>query len=152
MSARAALHKAHADDLERLIPMVIAFHEEEGLTVDDAHLRRAVIPLLSGSPHGEIFLAGPRMSPVGYLVSCYGWSLEFGGLDAYLDEFYLRKSVRGRGLAGDVLHELSQYLAGKGVMALSLEVYQKNAPAIQAYEKFGFEHRTEYGMMTRMLQ
>ncbi|MEM1235662.1 MAG: GNAT family N-acetyltransferase [Pseudomonadota bacterium] len=151
-SARAALHRATSDDLDRLTPLVAAFHAEEGLDTDEPHRLRGIKPLLKGSPHGEFFLIGPRMAPAGYAMVCYGWSLEYGGLDAYLDEFYLRPAVRGRGIAGDVLHELSQYLADKGAGALALEVDHDNTAAITAYQRSGFEQRGRYGLMVRTLQ
>ncbi len=150
-ASRAALHKAGPQDLERLVGLIGAFHAEEELDSDAAHIVRAIKPLLEGSPHGEIFLAGPRMSPVGYIASAYGWSIEFGGMDAFIDEFYLRPAVRGRGIAGDVLHELSQHLAAKGVFALHLEVDHENEIAIAAYKRSGFLHRARYGLMTRTL-
>ena len=150
--ARAALHRATLEDLERLAPLVAAFHAEEGMDTDEPHRLRGMKPLLKGSPHGEFFLVGPRMAPAGYAMVCYGWSLEYGGLDAYLDEFYLRPAVRGRGIAGDVLHELSVYLAKKGAGALALEVDFNNEAAINAYTKSGFEQRGRYGLMVRTLQ
>ncbi|MCH2077385.1 MAG: GNAT family N-acetyltransferase [Rhodobacteraceae bacterium] len=151
MKARTSIHKAGTEDIDRLVPMIMAFHEEEGLDTDEAHIRRAITPLLAGSPHGEIFLAGPRMAPAGYALLCYGWSIEYGGLDAYLDEFYLRAAVRGRGMGGDVLQAVSEYLAKKGAKALALEVDFENEVAIRTYERSGFEKRARYGLMVRTL-
>ncbi|MEL6689619.1 MAG: GNAT family N-acetyltransferase [Pseudomonadota bacterium] len=151
MKGRTSIHKAGTDDTERLVPMIIAFHEEEGLDTDEALIRRAIAPLLAGSPHGEIFLAGPRMAPAGYALICYGWSIEYGGLDAYLDEFYLRAAVRGRGMGSDVLQAASEYLAEKGAKALALEVDFANEAAVRTYERSGFERRARYGLMVRTL-
>jgi GNAT superfamily N-acetyltransferase len=33
---------------------------------------------------------------VGYIVLTFGYSLEYLGRDAFIDEFYLRESYRGR--------------------------------------------------------
>ena len=151
MKARTSIHKAGPDDIERLVPMIVAFHDEEGMETEEAHIRHAIGPLLAGSPHGEIFLAGPRLAPAGYAMICYGWSIEYGGLDAYLDEFYLRAAVRGRGMGSDVLHAISTYLAEKGAGFLALEVDFENTAAMRAYEKSGFERRHRYGLMVRTL-
>ncbi|MEM8592517.1 MAG: GNAT family N-acetyltransferase [Pseudomonadota bacterium] len=149
---RTAIHKAGPDDTDRLVAMVTAFHAEEGIDTDEPHIRRAITPILEGSPHGEIFLAGPRMAPAGYALVCYGWSIEYGGLDAYLDELYLRPAVRGRGIGSDVLHALSGYLQEKGAGALALEVDFDNSDAIRTYQRSGFEARGRYGLMVRTLQ
>ncbi|MEM6729054.1 MAG: GNAT family N-acetyltransferase [Pseudomonadota bacterium] len=149
---RTAIHRADEGDRAILLPLIADFHAEEGIDSGEAHIARAVGPLLSGSPHGEVFLAGPRRAPAGYALVCYGWSLEYGGLDAYLDELYLRPAVRGRGIGGDVLHALSHYLAQKGACALALEVDFDNATAIRTYERSGFVARGRYGLMVRTLQ
>lgn len=152
MSARTAIHRATEADSEILVPMIAAFHAEEGIDTDAPHITRAIAPLLAGSPHGEVFLAGPRRAPAGYALVCYGWSIEYGGLDAYLDELYLRPAVRGRGIGGDVLQSLSHYLAEKGAGALALEVDYDNEAAIRTYERSGFQARGRYGLMVRTLQ
>ncbi|MEL6915607.1 MAG: GNAT family N-acetyltransferase [Pseudomonadota bacterium] len=151
MSPRTAIHRATRDDLAILAPLVAAFHHEEGIDTDEAHRQRAVLPLLDGSPHGEVFLIGPRRAPAGYALVCYGWTVEYGGLDSYLDEFYLRPAVRGRGIGGDAIHALSHYLAEKGAMALALEVDFGNAAAVRTYERSGFVARDRYGLMVRTL-
>ncbi|MEM9437688.1 MAG: hypothetical protein AAGA15_11660 [Pseudomonadota bacterium] len=91
---RTAIHKAGPEDADRLTKLITAFHGEEGMDTDEAHIRKAIAPILAGSPHGELFLAGPRMAPAGYVMVSYGWSIEFGGLDSYMDELYLRPAVR----------------------------------------------------------
>ncbi|MEO0484534.1 MAG: GNAT family N-acetyltransferase [Pseudomonadota bacterium] len=148
---RAALHRADLVDLAQLLPLVSAFHAEEEVPTTEDQRMNGIMPILRGSPHGEFFLVGPRMAPAGYAFVSYGWSLEFGGLDAFLDEFYLRPAVRGKGLAGDVLHALSLYLADRGAGSLTLEVDYDNAPAISAYERSGFQRRGRYGLMSRTL-
>ncbi|MEO0676061.1 MAG: GNAT family N-acetyltransferase [Pseudomonadota bacterium] len=152
MSARTAIHRATREDLPALEPLIAAFHAEEGIDTDAAHRLRAISPLLDGSPHAEIFLIGPRRAPAGYALICYGWTLEYGGLDSYLDELYLRPAVRGRGIGSDALQALSQYLSGKGAMALALEVDFDNAAAVATFQRSGFVPRERYGLMVRTLQ
>lgn len=146
-----ALHLAAPKDAPKLLGLMAAFHAEEGLDLDDAHRARAVQPVLEGSPYGQIFLVGPRMAPIGYLAVTFSWSIEFGGLDAFVDELYLRPSVRGRGLGSEILVAASQYLTQKQVMALHLEVDHSNEPAIALYTKLGFQHRARYGLMSLRL-
>ncbi|MEM1232725.1 MAG: GNAT family N-acetyltransferase [Pseudomonadota bacterium] len=151
MNGRTALHKAEVQDADRLVALIAAFHAEEGMDTDEGHIRRAIGPILDGSPHGELFLAGPRRAPAGYVMVSYGWSIEFGGLDSYLDEIYMRPAVRGRGIGQDVIHALSHHLAAKGALSLYLEVDYDNEAAVQAYRKSGFKPRGRYGLMVRTL-
>ncbi|WP_374213217.1 GNAT family N-acetyltransferase [Psychromarinibacter sediminicola] len=142
------MHLADADDLDRLLPLVAASHAHEGIEQDDATRRAALAPLLEGSPHGAIWLIGPRRAPVGFIAISFGWSIEMGGLDGFVDEFFIRESVRGRGVGTEVLMGLLPQLAQAGVTALHLEVGRDNDRARKLYEKRGFRMREGNSLMT----
>ena len=144
-----ALHLAKPDDFDRLDTLVAAFHAEAELASSGDLRRAALEPLLEGSPHGAAYLIGPARAPIGYLVVCFGWSVEFGGLDGFLDELYLRPPVRGRGIAAEVLHALPKALAGAGLRALHLEVDRASDSLQRLYARAGFKPRPQYMLMTR---
>ena len=141
------LHLATSDEIERLLPMVAAYHAFEGIETDDAQRRAAVEPLLSGSPHGAIWMVGPKMAPVGYIAVSFGWSIEMGGLDGFIDEFWIREKVRGRGMGSEALAGLQAMLRDAGVLALHLEVSVENERAARIYASAGFEQR-RFNLMT----
>ncbi len=147
----AALHLAKPDDLGRLEALVAAFHAEEGLDSSQETRRSGLAPLLEGIPHGAAYLIGPNRAPVGYVIISFGWSVEFGGMDAFLDEIYLRPAVRGRGIASETLHALPVALAGAGIRALHLEVDKDNEPAKRLYTRAGFTPRERYILMSKRL-
>lgn len=146
-----ALTIAKTDDLDRLMRLVSDYHGEEGIDQSEDTRRAAILPLLEGSPHGVIYLMGPSRAPIGYVVVCFGWSIEFGGMDGFVDEIYVRPAVRGRGIGTEVLHTLPKALAKAGMKAIHLEVGNENPRARKLYEKLGFKAREGYGMMTRAL-
>ena len=145
----AALHLAGPQDMERLLPMVAAYHAEEGIESDAAHRRAGLGPLLQGSPLGAVYLIGPRAAPVGYIVISFGWSLEFAGMDGYVDELWIRPGVRGRGLGSEVLAALIPALEAAGLKALHLEAGTENAGAHRLYARHGFVLRDGFHLMTR---
>ncbi|MBT0957095.1 GNAT family N-acetyltransferase [Alphaproteobacteria bacterium KMM 3653] len=145
----AKLHLCTADDAEKLMPLIEAFHTEMELPHDPARVTAALAPLLDGSPHGAAYLIGPRVAPVGYIVVCFGYSLELGGIDGFIDEFYIRPRVRGRGMGTEVLQALVPALAAGGVMALHLEVDREDAKAQRLYTRAHFKMRERYALMTR---
>ncbi|QFT81075.1 putative acetyltransferase [Roseovarius sp. THAF27] len=142
---------AALEDLDRLVPLVAAFHAEEGIAQDEATRRAALTPLLEGSPHGCVYLAGPRRAPIGYVIVTFGWSVEFGGLDGFVDEIFIRPGVRGRGIGSEILLALPKTLAKAGMKAIHLEVDRGNEAARRVYEKLRFESRENYMLMTRKL-
>lgn len=147
----AALHLAAAGDIDRLTGLVAAFHSEMGISLSDEARRAGLLPLLEGSPHGAAYLIGPGRAPIGYVIVTFGWSVEFGGLDGFIDEIYLRAPVRGRGIATEVLTALPRALAGAGVKALHLEVDREDAAAQRLYARAGFKARERYMLMSRTL-
>lgn len=147
----AALHLAKPDDLPRLQSLVARFHAHEGIEQSDEDRAAALRPLLEGSPHGAAYLIGPRQGPVGYIVVSFGYSVEMGGIDGFIDEFYIRENVRGRGMGGEVLRSLMPALADSGVKALHLEVDRENLDAKRLYGRLGFEPREKYHLMTRRM-
>lgn len=147
----AALHLAKPKDLPRLQSLVARYHAHEGIKQSDEAREEALRPLLEGSPHGAAYLIGPRQGPVGYIVISFGYSIEMGGIDGFIDEFYIRENVRGRGMGGEVLRTLMPALADHGVMALHLEVDRNNDEAKRLYTRLGFEPREKYHLMTRRL-
>ncbi len=140
------LHLADASDLDRLMTMVEAFHTETGIATTPEHLEGALRPVLEGSPLGAIWLIGPKMSPVGYVCVSFGWSIELGGLDAMIDELWIREKVRRRGMGAEALAALQAALSEAGVRALHLEVIEG---ATRLYKRAGFRARP-YPLMTWM--
>lgn len=143
-----ALHLAGPDDLVRVSRLVAAFHSHRGIVQDDATRSGAILPLLQGSPYGAIWLIGPKSAPLGYVAATFGWSIEMGGLDAFVDEIYLRETVRGRGMGGEALSALARLLKAEGVRAMHLEVARDDPGARRLYGKLGFEPREGYHLMT----
>ena len=133
------LHLANSDDLARLLPMVAAFHGEVGIESTPEKREGAVTPLLEGSPLGAIWMIGPKMAPVGYVCVSFGWSIELGGMDAMIDELWIREKVRGRGMGTEALEALKRALGAAGVTALHLEGV--GAEATRLYERSGFQRR-----------
>ena len=147
----AALHLAKTDDLPRLQSLVARFHAHEGIKQSDEDRAAALRHLLEGSPHGAAYLIGPRQGPVGYIIVSFGYSVEMGGIDGFIDEFYIRENVRGRGMGGEVLRTLMPALAEYGVKALHLEVDRSNDEAKRLYTRLGFEAREKHHLMTRRI-
>ncbi len=135
----ASLHLARPDDLPRLLPLVAAFHDSAGIAQDDTAHADALAPLLDGSPHGAVWLIGPRNAPLGYMAISFGWSVGFGGLTAGVDEMFIRERLRGRGLARSALIALLKALRGQDVRGVRLEVSEANAPAWALCTSLGFE-------------
>lgn len=147
----ASLHLANAGDLERLEPLVAAYHGDTGIHSNPAERRRALASLLDGTPHGVIYLIGMRRAPVGYLVMSFGYSVQKGGIAGTIDEFFVRESVRGRGMGTEVLSSLLPALGQHGVKALDLRLGPDNTAAQRFFSRAKFGARDGDRLMSRLL-
>ena len=72
----------------------------------------------------------------------FGYSLEWLGRDAFVDEFYLIEEYRGRGWGRRTMEFVEEAARAAGIRALHLEVVQKNVRALDVYRKMGFLEHT----------
>ncbi|MCT4553820.1 MAG: GNAT family N-acetyltransferase [Pelagimonas sp.] len=146
-----SLHLATEADIDKLMQLVAAFHSETGIQSDEEHRLNAIAPLLAGSPHGAIWLIGPRRAPVGYICITFGWSLEFGGMDGIVDELYIRPAVRNRGMGFEALNGIAKALSDGGIKALHLEANRNDERLIGFYRRARFQPREDYIFLSRTL-
>ena len=84
------LEMADESHLAALLPLVRAYHEFEQVAMSDNERARAVKPLLrEGTELGRIWLVRHQGAVVGYAALCFGYSIEFRGRDAFVDELFI---------------------------------------------------------------
>jgi len=137
---------ATSDDREVVLKLVAELHEFAGYSFD-TFVQRAVEELAARHRWGVILLADQNDQSVGYGAVCYGFSVEFGGRDAFIDELYVRPSARGRGVGRALLEEMIGHCRVLGIRAVHLEVDHGNDQAAALYERLGFE-RQDSAIMT----
>lgn len=136
-------------DIDLLLPLVRAYHEFEEIVVSDEHRRQAIEPLLAtDAALGRIWLVSVAERTVGYIALCLGYSIEFGGRDAFVDEFFLKESARGQGIGSEVLEAVKGEAARLAVCVLHLEVGIDNERARRLYAKAGFQARDQYHLLS----
>lgn len=130
------------------MPFVRAYHEFEGIGSTEPERARSIAPLLSDASLGRIWLIFERRQAVGYIAVCFGYSIEFGGRDGFLDEFFIVPAARSQGLGREALEAVKGEVALLGVRAMHLEVARTNLAAKQFYSKAGFESREHFHLMS----
>jgi diamine N-acetyltransferase len=139
---------ATTDGIETLLAMMRGLYSHDGLAFDEAVARRALLGLIGDDKLGRVFLILLANEIIGYAVLTFGYSLEFHGRDAFVDEIYLRDEYRGQGIGKRALEFLAGVCKENGVSALHLEVERGNAHAQAVYRKFGFKDHDRY-LMTK---
>lgn len=132
------LRLANASDVDALVDLMSAFNSSQGYRFDAAAGRRNLADFLATPSSGRIWLVLSEGRALGYLVLAFGFSFEYGGRDAFIDEFFLDASVRGRGWGKRALESVLREARALGVNAVHLEVEAENEPARGLYERSGF--------------
>lgn len=128
-------------DVESFIALMREYYEYDGHGWDEPFARRAIATFLAEPAYGRAWLIRDSGMAVGYVVLTFGFSLQYGGRDSFLDELYLRESYRGQGIGAQVIDFLKSVCLSEGVRALHLEVVRSNLGAYRFYQRMGFvEH------------
>ncbi|NJL87601.1 MAG: GNAT family N-acetyltransferase [Leptolyngbyaceae cyanobacterium SM1_1_3] len=146
------LKLAQTDDLAVLLPLVQDYHAFEQISLPLEPLKQALLFLVETETAGRIWLIQQSAETVGYITLCFGYSIEFLGRDAFIDEFFIMSSRRGQGLGTAVLEHLQIEAQQLGVKALHLEVAKDNPRSQRLYRATGFRPRERYILMSQQVK
>ena len=135
-------------NLPELLPLVHAYHEFEGIRLSEDECVSAVETLLTDNVRGGIWLIYLNENLVGYIVLCVGFGIEFAGLDAFIDEFYISPAFRGTGIGTKVLQLIKTEAKKLNIRAIHLEVSLTNIKAQKLYTNAKFIARDQYMLMS----
>src|SRR5262249_19429200 len=139
---------ATSGEIEALIAMMRELYAHDSLKFDEEIARRALQMIIGDESFGRVFMILLADEIVGYAVLTFGYSLEFHGRDAFVDELYLRDERRRQGSRKLGLRSLTEVCAAERVNALHLDVERANTSAQSVYRRFGFEDHDRY-LMTK---
>jgi diamine N-acetyltransferase len=139
-----------AFDIDTLLIMIQEYYDYDRHPFDAVRVRAAVENLIHHPDWGRVWFICRDMQPIGYVVLTLGYSLEYLGRDAFVDEIYLREGDRGKGIGRATFEFLEEVCRSLDVNALHLEVEHDNDNARQVYRKLGFVDHERY-LMTRWL-
>lgn len=149
-SLMTTIRLAEASDLERMMPLVREFYVFEHLMLDESQYRELCLELIEKEELGRLVVIDADGELIAYAVIGFGFSLEFAGRDALLDEFYVREEYRGHGIGARVLATVEELCRTKAIRALHLEADYVNARAHEFYKRQGFRDHERH-LMTKWI-
>ena len=147
-----SLRVAEENDLDQVLTYVRAYHEFEGIAHSAVNTASTIRPLFGINTLGRIWLIHLGSQSIGHIAICFGYSIEFCGRDAVLDEMFILPQHRGKGCGKAALALVKSEAALLGVKALHLEVARSNASAQRMYQSAGFAPRERYFVMSVPLE
>lgn len=139
---------AEISDLTLLLELVQEFHKTEKLAFDEKVDRDVLANFLADPSLGQLWLIQQEYEAIGYIILTLGYSLEYRGRDAFIDEFYIRSNYRGQGIGSQTLAFVEDACRVLGVQALHLEVDFENPDAQRLYRRVGYQLHKRF-LMTK---
>ncbi|RKN83521.1 GNAT family N-acetyltransferase [Ulvibacterium marinum] len=93
---------------------------------------------LGNASLGRLWLIYAKSKPIGYFVLTFGFSFEYGGRDAFIDELFIEEDFRQRGVGKKTMKFVLSEAKRLHIKAVHLEVEKHNKKGHQLYIKSGF--------------
>lgn len=135
---------AEENDLDTALKMMRDFHAIDGYPFDENVVAPLFLKMVSGTEIGRFWLICVDTKVVGYLVLAFGFSFEYLGRDAFIDEFYIEETYRNLGIGQQTLDFVFVEAKKLGINVLHLELEKHNARGQHLYLKNGFEDNNRF--------
>jgi len=133
------VREAVRGDVPTLVELMAEFYAESDYVLDRGRAAAAFTVLLSDPRLGRVWLIEQAAAAVGYVVVTFVYGMEYGGLMAFVDDFFVRPTFRDSGLGTAALAAARDACSLLGLRAMSVEVAGDNDPALAVYRRAGFE-------------
>jgi diamine N-acetyltransferase len=139
---------ASKDDIEQILQLQEAFYAIDSYDFDRATAMEALRFFINDANYGKLWLIMVNGQLAGYAALTLGYSFEFKGRDAFLDELYLMPEYRGNDIGARAVDFVTEQAKAMGVKAIHLEVEINNDRGISLYRRYGFQDHRRM-LMTR---
>ena len=137
-------------DIPTVLPMMRAFYDFERIAFNEERATELLRELVRDSRNGRLVMIESENTTAGYMVVGFGFSIEFGGRDALLDELFIVPEFRGKGLGTGAVDFAFNLCAENEIEALHLEADHFNERAHDLYLRLGFKDHERH-LMTKWL-
>lgn len=128
-------------DIHEIVRLLGAQLGEHDIPASESGMEKAVRGMLEEPRRGTLFLARRGEKAVGLACISFTWTLELGGLSAWLDELYVEPALRSHGIGRELLLAAIAHAKASGAAAVDLEVVEGHERAARLYEREGFTRR-----------
>jgi GNAT superfamily N-acetyltransferase len=140
---------ANKEDIPLLLDFMELFYAHEGYPLQRDKAEKVLQKLLTNHDLGYAWLINYQEKAVGYIYLTFGFSLEYHGRDAFIDEIFILENYRKLGIGKRAMEFIDEMCPEYGVNALHLEVERVNVNAKKLYEKSNFQDRERFLMVKK---
>ena len=138
-----AVDRAAPADIAVLAQLMQEAYLEASYTLDRHWAARTLAKLIANPALGTVWLLSRGGHAAGFAVLTLRFSMEYGGMDAFIDDLFVRPEHRRQGVATAALTALFAECRRRRMLALHVEVGRDNLAANRLYRKFGLGRRPD---------
>jgi GNAT superfamily N-acetyltransferase len=124
--------------------------DEHGMGMSRDAVEQALLGIVTRPERGRVLVARKGRSAVGFAVMPFTWTVEHGGLCAWLDELYVIPELRAHGIGTRLLLVAMDVVRADGCIAMDLEVDAGHARVESLYARHGFRCLPRKRFMRRL--
>ncbi|MCK8142114.1 GNAT family N-acetyltransferase [Flavobacterium sp. I-SCBP12n] len=126
-------------DIETIVLLMQDFYAIDNYPIDLKVSKSLFKEFIANENLGKAWLILNEDEIVGYVILTFIFSFEYQGKIAFLDELYLTKQARGKGIGGQTVSFVKDKSTELGLKLIYLEIENHNQNAQKLYIANGFE-------------
>ncbi|MFK7747087.1 MAG: GNAT family N-acetyltransferase [Kordia sp.] len=127
------------EDKSDVLKMMTSFNKIDDYDFDLIIGERNLLEFTSNDSLGRLYLIKFEQLNIGYIILTFGFSFEYKGRDAFIDEFYIKQDYRNKGIGKMTMDFIESESKKLNINAVHLEVERHNINANRLYLNNGYE-------------
>ena len=126
------------DDFPEILHMMETFYSIDHYEFDKSVSEKNLKTFLTDIRLGRLWMICLHNQPIGYIVLTFGFSFEYHGRDAFIDELFIKEEYRNKGIGKKAMKFIERESSELGIHAIHLEVENHNEKANHLYLQQGY--------------
>ena len=144
------LRPALAEDVMVILSMRKEFYSIDQYPFDEEEQARMTSDFILHPSTGILYIILKESKSIGYVCLTYGYSFEYGGKIAFVDELFLVSDQRDKGIGSQVMDFIITKAKELKLATLHLEAETHNDKANRLYSKKGFKNTNRFLLFNKL--
>ena len=133
------IREIESRDRDKFIAMVKKFFSSEAVLHDipASHIQQTFEEVIADSPYAKAYIIEDNGETAGYGLLSLTYSNEAGGMVVWIEELYIMKQFRGKGLGNQFIDFINREYAQQA-KRIRLEIVDSNKSAERLYRRKGY--------------
>lgn len=145
------IREARIDDIAALTDMMQRSHADAGFALNGELAKAAFSVVLKDRRRGVVWMGLRDLKPEGYIAITFKFSMESGGVDAFIDDIFVYRDARRKGAGSALMSAAIAECRVAGVSAVHVETGDDDEAAAAFYAASGLKHR-KHRILTSLLR